>query len=56
MSSDYEKVLKENLWRIHKYMDMSMDEVYRMTVADRRLYTSIHNKITKEENEKRKNG
>lgn len=44
--------MKENLWKMHKYMNLSMDELYRMTVADRTLYITIHNKIVSEENEK----
>lgn len=57
ISSDYEKALKESLWKIHRFMGLSMDEVYRMTVADRLLYTSVHNRLSQEESEKyRKNG
>ena len=44
--------MKEVLWKMHKYMNLSMDELYRMTVADRLLFTTIHNKVTSEENEK----
>lgn len=56
ISSDYEKKLKENLWRMHKYMDLSMDELYRMTVADRMLYITLHNKLMEEEKERNKVG
>ena len=45
MYSDYEKQLKEEIWRAHKYMDLSMDEIYNMSVADRRGYIQLHNKL-----------
>lgn len=56
MSSEYEKNFKEMIWKLHKFMDLSLTEIYRMTVADRRLYTSIHNKVSSEEAEKYKSG
>lgn len=37
-------------------MDLSLEEIGNMTVADRKLFTVIHNKMVKEENEKMKSG
>jgi len=54
MYSDYEKQLKEEIWRAHKYMDLSMDEIYNMSVADRRGYIQLHNKLAQEEKEQYK--
>ena len=41
---------------MHKYMDLSMEELYRMTVADRMLFITLHNKLMEEEKERNKVG
>lgn len=54
LTSNYEKQLKNELWMCHKNMNLSMDEIYNMTVMDRRNYIYIHNKEVERENEKLK--
>lgn len=54
MFDGYETQLKEEIWRAHKYMNLTMHEIYDMTVADRRAYIQLHNKLTNEENEQYK--
>lgn len=52
---DYEKNLKNELWLCHKNMDLTMNEIYDMTVRDRRFYIFTHNKSVEKEKEKMKN-
>ena len=52
----YEKNLMEELWMVHKHMDLSMTEIFKMPTYMRRSYIRIHNKIIHEENEKNKEG
>ena len=54
LTSNFEKVLKHELWLCHKNMDLSMEELYNMTVADRKTYIVIHNKEVEKENAKLK--
>lgn len=42
-TSNFEKTLRQELWLCHKHMDLSMEELYNMTVADRKSYIIIHN-------------
>lgn len=41
---DYEKDLKKELWLCHKYMKLSMTEIYNMPIQDRKFYILEHNK------------
>ena len=34
LTSNFEKNLKHELWLCHKNMDLSMEDLYNMTVAD----------------------
>lgn len=52
LTSNYEKNLKHELWLCHKYMDLTMEEIYNMTVIDRKNYIQIHNKQVEKEKEK----
>ena len=54
MYDDYEKVLKEEIWKVHRYLKLHLNDIYNMTTADRKLYISIHNKINEEERETQK--
>lgn len=56
MSNLYEKNLKEELYLCKKNMGYSMSELYNMPIMERKSYISIHNKITREYNEKLKRG
>lgn len=52
LTSNYDKILKEELWTCHKYMNLTMEEIYNMPRLDRKNYIKIHNKLTQEENNK----
>ena len=54
LTSNFERILKKELWLCHKNMDLSMDDIYRMTVADRKTYITIHNKLVEKEKEQLK--
>lgn len=49
LTSNFEKQLKNELWLCHKNMDLSMSEILNMSVADRKTYISIHNKLVEKE-------
>ena len=51
---DYEKNLKQELWMCHKNMELTMDEIYEMTIRDRKFYIQTHNKAVEKEIEKMK--
>lgn len=48
----YEKNLKSELWMCHKNMNLTMDEIYGMTIHDRKFYIQTHNKAVEKEVEK----
>lgn len=52
LTSNFEKNLKHELWLCHKYMDLSMEELYNMPVSDRKNYIIIHNKEVEKEKER----
>ena len=52
LTSDFEKNLKHELWLCHKHMNLSMEELYNMTVSDRKNYIIIHNKDVEKEKER----
>ena len=54
LTSNYDRILKKELWLCHKNMDLSMDDIYKMTVADRKTYITIHNKLVEKEKEQLK--
>ena len=41
---NYEKNLKQELWLCHKNMNLTMDEIYQMTIRDRKFFIQTHNK------------
>lgn len=51
---NYEKNLKQELWMCHKNMDLTMDEIYEMTIRDRKFYIQTHNKAVEKEVEQMK--
>ena len=55
LSPNFEKNLKTELWLCHKNMNLSMEDIYNMTVMDRKNYRAIHNKEVEKENERLKN-
>lgn len=52
LTSNFEKQLKHELWLCHKHMNLSMEELYNMTVSDRKSYILIHNKGVEKEKER----
>ena len=52
LTSNFEKELKRELWLCHKHMNLSMEELYNMTVSDRKNYIIIHNKDVEKEKER----
>jgi hypothetical protein len=51
---NYEKNLKQELWMCHKNMDLTMGEIYEMTIRDRKFYIQTHNKAVEREVEQMK--
>lgn len=51
---NYEKNFMEEIWLVHKNMDLSITEIMKMPTYMRRSYIQIHNKIIHDENEKNK--
>lgn len=51
LTSNFERALKKELWLCHKNMQLSMDDILKMTVADRKTYISVHNKEVEKERE-----
>lgn len=41
---NYEKDLKKELFLCHKNIGLSMSEIYRMPIRDRKFYIMTHNK------------
>ena len=52
LTSNFERNLKNELWLCHKNMNLSMEDLYNMTVADRKTYIAIHNKQVEKEKER----
>ena len=52
LTSNFDRNLKMELWLCHVNMKLSMEDLYNMTVADRKTYISIHNKETEKERER----
>lgn len=52
LTSNFDKNLKYELWLCHKNMELSMEDLYNMTVADRKTYIAIHNKQVEKEKER----
>lgn len=52
LTSNFDKNLKYELWLCHKNMNLSMEDLYNMTVADRKTYIAIHNKQVEKEKER----
>ena len=52
LTSNFEKNLKTELWLCHSNMKLSMEDLYNMTVADRKTYIVMHNKQMEKEKER----
>ena len=55
LTSNFEKNLKQEIWLCHKYMEISLPEIYEMTIADRKYYISLHNRIVEKEKDRFRN-
>lgn len=51
-TSDFAKNLKTELWLCHMNMKLTMEDLYNMTVADRKDYIAIHNRQMEKERER----
>ena len=49
LTTEFENLLKKEIWLCHKNMNLTMDELYNMTVMDRRTFISIHNREVEKE-------
>jgi len=54
MYNGFEKNLKTEMWLCHEHMNLSMNEIYTMTVADRKSFITIHNREIEKQKEKLK--
>ena len=52
LTSNFEKTLRQELWLCHKHMNLSMEDLYNMTVADRKSYIIIHNHQVEQEKQR----
>lgn len=50
--NNYERDLKKELYLCHKNMNLTMDELYNMTISDRKYFIRVHNKVIEKEMEK----
>ena len=55
LSPNYEKNFKTEIWLCHKNMNLSMEDIYNMTIIDRKNFIAIHNKEVEKDNERLKN-
>jgi len=55
LTSNFEKTLRQELWLCHKHMNLSMEDLYNMTVADRKSYIIIHNRQVDQEKQRLEN-
>jgi hypothetical protein len=51
-TSNFEKTLRQELWLCHKHMDLSMEDLYNMSVTDRKSYIIIHNRQVEQEKQR----
>lgn len=49
---NYERDLKKELWLCHKNMDLSMSEIEKMPIRDRKYFIREHNKFVELEKQK----
>lgn len=52
LTSEFAKNLKTELWLCHVNMKLSMEDLYNMTVADRKDFIAIHNRQTEKERDR----
>lgn len=55
LTSNFDRNLKQELWLCHSNMNLSMEDLYNMTVADRKSYIALHNKQVAKEKERLEN-
>lgn len=48
---NYERDLKREIWLCHKNMDLTISEIEKMPIQDRKYYISLHNKQVEKEKE-----
>lgn len=48
--SEYEAMLKEEIWACFKYMNIPLETIYSMPIMDRKFFIRKHNESVKQEN------
>ena len=54
LHTNFEKNIKKEIWLCHEHMNLSMDDIYKMPVADRKSFIAIHNREIDKQKEKLK--
>lgn len=54
LHSNTEHSLKYEIWLCHENMNLSMEDIYKMTVADRKSFIAMHNREIEKQKEKLK--
>ena len=54
LHSNTERNFKYEIWLCHENMNLSMDDIYKMTVADRKTFISLHNREIEKQKDKLK--
>ena len=52
LTHNFDRSLKEEIWLCHKYMDLSMEDIMKMTTGDRKTYIMMHNRISEKEKDR----
>lgn len=52
--TNFESNLKKEVWLCHEHMNLSMDDIYKMPIADRKSFITIHNREIEKQKEKLK--
>ena len=52
LTSKFDRSLKEEIWLCHKYMDLSMEDILKMTTSDRKTYITMHNRLSEKEKDR----
>lgn len=50
LTSNYERQLKREIFMCHKNLKLTMDDILKMSVADRRTFIQLHNAEVEREN------
>ncbi len=54
LHTNFESNIKKEVWLCHEHMNLSMDDIYKMPIADRKSFIAIHNREIEKQKEKLK--